>query len=190
MDAVLAESIFRDVWESLSAIDGDVESSFARSGHEFPLLTSVLFYSAVRSEFHDQQDVRVITRAIGRAISKVPNGYLHLFAPREAEALIRAQVFGETDLLSDYSVASLELRNTVLALTRSLCQEVARSQPDRKLFRLAVLETIAEYRSPNMLQEMLISLLDPGALRGGGYEDLLSCLEVAARAAMPATASS
>ena len=105
-----------------------------------PILSTALFRAGIRVAFADVLDPRHIARVLLAASRSVPDpeGAAHLFARREAEALIRADVGGEMPLVEHVKASKRNAFFTAQVATREIFQGLAREGKAQELGRQIV----------------------------------------------------
>lgn len=133
-------SIIRDTLDNLSASlripdsaarEVAIVRDLADMARRLPILVVVVFRAAFALKFEGGFDTRELTRFIAHACNRVPPAYRSLVCPREAEAIIRADLGGERDLTNRFSYDRDKLYDTLLLLIRVVLLE-ASEDPVRK----------------------------------------------------------
>lgn len=126
------------LWAAMRA--GDVAATALPYCHlQGRLWSALLFRAAIRDEFREVSDPRHITQRVHKICAMVPEADRErLLARREADAIIRAEVNGELDLIQHVHDSSRSAFLTAQLITRDVFVAVVKSGHSTRLARRIV----------------------------------------------------
>jgi hypothetical protein len=140
------------VWAARTA--PEVALALARN-NSFHAAASVRFFrAAVRWRFPAPCDPREVSRVLGGWLAQLPPYAAEKLALREAEAFIRAEMNGETDLVGEIPIDSLAVRDALMMVTRFAFEEAVANPAAFEELRRITAQVAADHRALAVLTDL------------------------------------
>ncbi|MFE0465556.1 hypothetical protein ACFW1A_40550 [Kitasatospora sp. NPDC058965] len=145
-------AVVEAVWSATTA--ENVRGALAESNRWYPMAAVRFFRGAIRWRWSARCDPRVVTWALYDWVGQFPEAAWPNFAPRETEALIRAELNGEFDLVAEVPIDHLPVRNCLQLVTRMVFEEAVGDAAEYARLRSITAKAASEHRGLAAATEM------------------------------------